>query len=300
MVTNFIIDLVNLMCANRRMKRQVSHDVFRDRVVQVLSRTGLTYAAFARKAGLDRSTLSQLLTGPIPRLPRAETLAAIARTAHVSVDWLLGLSQREEVGAEIIEAVMQIEPDRTTPAHDAFLGWLRTAQGSRVCTVPVGMPDLLKVDEVLRLEYAAAFDTRAMTPADAVRRRLEMMRQPLQQLEIATSKDCFAHFAAGIGLWAGLSAAVRREQVKHMIALADELYPSLRVYLYQAGQAYSAPFTIFGAQRVAIFLGSSYLVLNSAEHILIFSSRFDDLIRAAVVQPHQFASHLRELLRHVR
>jgi transcriptional regulator with XRE-family HTH domain len=282
------------------MKRVVSHDVFRDRVVQVLSRTGMTHAAFARKAGLDRSTLSQLLTGPMPRLPRAETLAAIARTAHVSVDWLLGLSQREEVGAEIIEAVMQIEPYRNTPAHDAFLGWFKAAQGSRVCTVPIGMPDLLKVDDVLRLEYAAAFETGAMTPSDAVRRRLEMVRQPHQQLEIATSKDSFAHFASGIGLWSRLSAAIRREQIKHMIALADELYPSLRVYLYEPGQAYSAPFTIFAAQRVAIFLGSSYLVLNAAEHILLFASRFDDLIRAAVVQPHQFTSYLRELLRQTR
>jgi transcriptional regulator with XRE-family HTH domain len=282
------------------MKRAISHDVFRDRVVQVLSRAGLTYAAFARKAGLDRSTLSQLLTGPMPRLPRAETLAAIARTAHVSVDWLLGLSQREEVGAEIIEAVMQIEPYGNTPAHDAFLGWFKAAQGSRVCTVPIGMPDLLKVDAMLRLEYAAAFDTGAMTPSDAVRRRLEMVRQPHQQLEIATSKDCFAHFASGIGLWSRLTAAIRREQIKHMISLVDELYPALRVFLYEPGQAYSAPFTIFGARRVAIFLGSSYLVLNSAEHILLFASRFDDLIRAAVVQPHQFSTYLRELLRQAR
>jgi hypothetical protein len=196
--------------------------------------------------------------------------------------------------------VMQIEPYRNTPAHDAFLGWFKAAQGCRICTVPIGMPDLLKVDDVLRLEYAAAFETGAMTPSDAVRRRLEMVRQPHQQLEIATSKDSFAHFASGIGLWSRLSAAIRREQIKHMIALADELYPSLRVYLYEPGQAYSAPFTIFAAQRVAIFLGSSYLVLNAAEHILLFASRFDDLIRAAVVQPHQFTSYLRELLRQTR
>ena len=66
------------------MKRPLIHDIFRERVLQVLARTGMSYAAFARKAGLDRSTLSQLLTGPMPRLPRAETLAAIARSAHVS------------------------------------------------------------------------------------------------------------------------------------------------------------------------------------------------------------------------
>ena len=281
------------------MQRPVSHDVFRERVTQVLARTGLTYAAFARRAGLDRSTLSQLLTGQMPRLPRAETLAAIASTAHVSVDWLLGLSQREEVGAEIIEAVMQIEPYRDTPAHDTFLGWLKAAQGSRVCTVPIAMPDILKMEDVLRLEYPSAFEGRAMTPSDAVQRRLDMLRQPHQQLEIATSRDCFVHFASGIGQWSGLPAAARRAQIKHMIALVEELYPSLRLYLYQA-RVYSVPFTVFGPQRVAVFLGSSYLVLNSAEHIFMFSSRFDELIRAAVVRPHELADFLRGLLRQLR
>ena len=42
------------------MRMLVSHDVFRERVNFVLARSGMTYAAFARKAGLDRSTLSQL------------------------------------------------------------------------------------------------------------------------------------------------------------------------------------------------------------------------------------------------
>jgi hypothetical protein len=112
--------------------------------------------------------------------------------------------------------------------------------------------------------------------------------------------DCFAHFASGIGHWGRLPAPVRRQQIEHMIALSEELYPSLRIYLYEASRAYSVPFTLFGARRVAVFLGSSYLVLNSAEHILLFSSRFDDLIRVAVAQPHQFGAHLRELLRQVR
>jgi hypothetical protein len=227
-------------------------------------------------------------------------LAAIARSAHVSVDWLLGLSQREEVGAEIIEAVMRIEPYRDTPANDTFLSWLRAAQGSRVCTVPIAMPDLLKTEETLRLEYDTAFETKGMTPYEAVAQRAEMLRQPHQQLEIATSTDCFAQFAAGFGMWSGLPAKQRQAQIKHMIALADELYPALRLYLYQAGRLYCAPFTLFGAQRVALFLGSSFLVLNAAEHIRMFANRFDDLIRAATVQPHQFTAHLKNLLSQVR
>ena len=282
------------------MRMLVSHDVFRERVNFVLARSGMTYAAFARKAGLDRSTLSQLLTGPMPRLPRAETLASIAKTARVSVDWLLGLSQREEMGAEIIEAVMQFEPYRNSPVHDGFLSWLREAQGTRICTVPMAMPDILKIDELMRHEYPGAFEAKGPTPVDTVRQRLELLAQPHQQLEIASPQEAFAQFANGFGHWGSLSAELRARALAHMVELADRLYPSLRVYLYDAGSTYSVPFTVFGARRVAVFLGPSYLVLNSASHIEMFASRFDALIRIAVVQPHQFGAYLRDLSTQVR
>ena len=282
------------------MRLPVSHEVFRERVSLVLARSGLNYAAFARKAGLDRSTLSQLLTGPMPRLPRAETLAAIAKTARVSVDWLLGLSQREEMGAEIIEAVMQFEPYPNSPVSDAFLSWLKEAQGSRICTVPMGMPDILKTEDVMRHEYPLAFESRGPTPVDAVRQRLELLSQPHQQLEVATTQDAFAQFAGGFGRWGALPPESRRRALAHMSELANELYPSLRIYLYDAGSSYSVPFTVFGARRVAVFLGSSYLVLNSASHIEMFAARFDALIRVAVVQPHHFGAHLHNLTAQIR
>ena len=252
------------------MKSTVSHAQFRERVSLVLARSGLSYAAFARKARLDRSTLSQLLTGPMPRLPRTETLAAIASTARVSVDWLLGLSQREEVGAEIIEAVMQIEPFGDTPAHGVFLEWLKAAQGTRICSVPIGIPDLLKTEAVLKKEFGDAFTSGALTPVDAVTRRLEMLRQPHQQLELAISRDSLLAFALGIGQWARIPPEIRREQIVHMIGLVQQLYPTLRVYLYEEDLAYSVPFTVFGAQRVALFLGTNYLALNSPAHIEMF------------------------------
>lgn len=276
------------------MRPTVSHDDFRRRVALVLERSGLTYSAFARKAGLDRSTLSQLLTAPMPRLPRAETLAAIARAAHVSVDWLLGLSQREEVGAEIIESVMRIEPYGSTPGDEAFLSWWREARESRVCTVPTGMPDLLKTEDVLALEYADA-PKAALSPAAAVRARLDMLRQPHRRLELATSEQSFRRFAAGEGRWGRLPPAVRRDQLDYAAALAGELYPAFRFYLFDADATTSVPFTVFGSQRVAIFLGASYLVFNAADHIALFMQRFDDLIRAATVQPHEVAGFLRGL-----
>ncbi len=278
------------------MTSHSSHDLFRQRFTQILDRSGMSYAAFARKAGLDRSTLSQLLTGQMPRLPRAETLMSIATTANVSIDWLLGLSQREEIGSQIIEAVMQIEPyNSNEPAQGSFLEWVKAAEGQRICTVPIGLPDLFKTDELLRLKYPTAFDAKSMTPTEAVAGRLDMLRKPYQQLELASSRDAILHFALGIGQWETVAADIRRRQFDHMIELVETFYPSLRVYLFEDARAYSVPFTVFGAQRVAVFLGSSFLALNAATHIQMFLARFDDLIRVSAVQPHAAADAMRQM-----
>lgn len=274
---------------------RVAHDAFRARLAALMARSGMTPAAFARSAGIDRSTLSQFLSGAAPRLPRAETLAAIARAAHVSVDWLLGLSQREEIGAEIIEAVLQVEPYGRLPAGDTFLSWLREAQGSRVCTVPIGLPDFLKLDEVLEADYPPTPQRPAGTAVASVRRRLELMRHPQHQLELCVAAEAFEHFALGLGRFARLDPALRQRQLRHAAALIDELYPGVRIHLYAAAETYSAAYTVFGARRVALFLGSSWLVLNAPQHIEMFVQRFGELVRQAVVQPHDAARHVAAL-----
>src|SRR5215468_12734937 len=89
---------------------------FRERLERIIRQTGLNHAAFARHVGVDRSTLSQLLSPANDRLPRAETLVAIARGCRTSIDWLLGLTERQQVGAELVEAALTIE----TQAHAPF------------------------------------------------------------------------------------------------------------------------------------------------------------------------------------
>lgn len=280
--------------------QRVAHDAFRARIATLIARSGLTPAAFARAAGIDRSTLSQLLSGEEPRLPRAETLAAIARTARVSVDWLLGLSQREEIGAEIIEAVLQVEPYGRVPPGDAFLAWLQEAQGSRVCTVPIGLPDFMKLEEVLEADYPPTAQRPAGAAAAAVRKRLELMRDPQHQLELCVAAEAFEHFALGLGRWARLDPALRLRQLLHAARLADELYPAVRIHLYSGAETYSASYTVFGARRVALFLGSSWLVLNAPQHIEMFVGRFAELVRQAVVQPNEVAHHIAGLAEEVR
>ena len=91
------------------MDKRRTVEIFRERLGEVIANSGLSRSAFAARAGLDRSTLSQLLSPGNERLPRAETIAAIAEREQVSVDWLLGVSQEGQLGAGVVAQVLEIE-----------------------------------------------------------------------------------------------------------------------------------------------------------------------------------------------
>lgn len=274
--------------------------LFRRRLEAVIARSGETVTGFARSAGVDRSTLAQFLSGDDLRLPRADTLMAVANRARVSTDWLLGLSQREEVGAEIIKALLQIEEHQDEPVDDQFGRWLTESEGYRIRTVPVALPDFLKTEALLQFEYRGGFDGASLAKRQALQARLDFMCNPDSDVEVCVAVQSVRSMASGQDRWEGFSKTDRREQVRHMARIYGGAYPGLRIYLYDLRDIYSVPFTVFGAKRAVLFLGTNYLVLNGLDHIRMFSRRFDDLIRLAAVQPHQVEETLLALADGVR
>ncbi len=267
---------------------------FRDRLERVMRTSGLNQARFARQIGVDRSTLSQLLSSTHDRLPRAETLVAIAKGSRLSVDWLLGLSQREQVGAELVEAPFAFEAHDRAPLNDRFLDWMSEANGRKTRTVPMTFPDFLKTPDVLTHEYGPGFSTGALF--EERRARFVTTIFDGAEVEACFPRQAVESFVRGEAQWAGLSTSVRREQLEALADQSEKLYPALRLFLYEMRETYSAPFTVFGQSRAAIFVGPGYFVLNSSEHIRMLSRRFDDLIRTASVQPHAFSSYAQALL----
>jgi hypothetical protein len=80
-----------------------------------------------------------------------------------------------------------------------------------------------------------------------------------------------------------------------MAELVDELYPTFRMFLYDQRRTYSIPYTIFGPQRAAIFVGEMYLVMNATDHIRSMTRHFDNLIRNADVSANESANFIRQL-----
>ena len=130
-------------------------------------------------------------------------------------------------------------------------------------------------------------------------KRLEYSRRPETDIEACCSFQSVEGFARGEGIWRDLSLEVRREQLRWMIALTDELYPTFRWFLFDGLKHYSAPITIFGPTRAAAYIGNMYFVFNSTEHIRALTQHFDDLIRGAVVQPPDVSKLLTGLLEEI-
>ena len=279
------------------MDRRKTVEAFRERLSEVIERSGLSRMAFSARVGLDRSTLSQLLSPGNERLPRAETIAAIAGREQVSVDWLLGLSQEGQIGADIMAPVLEIEAGAASPADERLARWHAEAAGYKIRYVPTTLPDLLKTEEVIRYEFQEYGARVPKARIEQAEERLAYSRLPETDMEACSSFQALEDFARGHGVWRGLPAEGRAAQLNAMTVLLDELYPTFRWFLFDGLQRYSVPLTIFGPKRVAVYVGNMYLVFNSTEHIQVLTRHFDDLIRAAVIQPPDVIDFLKGLLR---
>ena len=162
--------------------------ICRQRLGEIIARSGDSRAAFARRIGIDRSTLAQILSSADDRLPRAETLAAIAADQQVSVDWLLGLSQGGPLAPAIMPQPLEIEPGANSPADERLTRWHAEAAGYKVRYVPSSLPDLLKTDELIRYEYRdlpGRSRNRASRPPSA---RLANQRRPESDMEVCSPR----------------------------------------------------------------------------------------------------------------
>lgn len=267
------------------LERQSTLDVFRERLGGLVSGVHGSRVALARQLEIDRTTLTQLLSPTNRRLPRVETLVAIARHAHVSVDWLLGLRSDNPGQTDVLDRQPMIERNAGSPDDARLVEWLADARGSKIRYIPSTLPDLLKTEDVIRYEAAG-------TPAGTLQRdlgtattRLNWQRRPDSDMECCSSVQSIEGFARGEGIWNRLPPASRREQLQRIADLTDELYPTFRWFLYDGRSRYAAPVTVFGLRRAALYVGQTYLVFTSDEHVLAMAQHFDVLLRTATVQP---------------
>lgn len=262
--------------------------MFRDRLTQVLDSDTQRTSAFLRETGIDRSALSQFLDPSLSRLPRAETLRRISEARGVSVDWLLGLDNAPE-GRQTLSSSLAIETAEdasTSPLHD----WHKQADGQKLRYIPSTLPDILQLQTSAGVSGPDS-DLRGAGSENV----LDGIAPTGMDMEICMPVQILQNLATQTGLWHGADPAQCKKQLLHMAETCDHSFPSLRLHLFDGNTAFSAPFTVFGKQRVALYLGDAYLVLTGRSEIDAFVARFDALVRLALVSPDRTGQTLVQL-----
>ncbi len=282
---------------NSSDKRDVA-ELFRKRLLLLISQREQSLSTFATAIGLDRSALSQFLAEGSTRLPRAETLHAIARTCGVSLDWLLGLvTSIEEPGDTVSMLEIHQIAKKADDDNQLLTQWHKEALGYKIRYVPATLPDLLRTEAISQLEFANYDREGIAAREEATRYQLTYSRRPETDMEVCMPLQRLEDLAAGTGFWKSISVDIRREQLYWMADLIEEMYPTFRLFLFDQHRLYASPYTVFGPKRAAIYLGKMYLVVNSSEHIKSLTTHFDSLIRISTVSPDRTANFVRKLIK---
>lgn len=272
-------------------KRDRSH-LFRDRMEQALALRGLSRSALARETRVDRSTVTQLLSDAGDRLPNGQLVAECAQALGVSADWLLGLTDRPERLAELMAASLSITEAPRALMDETIYGWHREADGYKIRHVPATLPDMLKTHEMLRWEYEPQLGRTAEQAIGASEDRLGWMRRSRSDYEIAMPVHELEAFIAGEGYYRGIPVATRATQIDHWLAIYGQLYPRLRIYLFDARRVFSAPVTVFGPLLAVVYLGRSFLAFRASAQVEELAAHFDWLVREASTGARDFTGLL--------
>jgi transcriptional regulator with XRE-family HTH domain len=270
-------------------------EVFRDRLRAAMLEHKLNRTQLAERTGVDRSTVSQLLSEHQVRLPSGHVVAEMAAALNVSADWLLGLTNSTLGPGEILRESLEVAQALPDRADLHIERWLQESMGAKVRNVPTTLPEVMKTAATLQLEYANYEGKTPELALESKQTRLDLNRVVGTDYEFAMPVQTLTDFAQGSGIWAALQPAQRKEQLLHMAELCQELYPSTRLHLYDLTHRFSAPVTVFGQQRAVIYIGSSYFVFNTREHIETLTRHFDDLVRDATVLSHAVSGWLEKL-----
>lgn len=277
------------------LDKRLRADLFRTRLMQAMTESDVNQSTLSRRIGVDRSTISQLLAPDSARLPNAQVIGAAATVLGVSADWLLGLSDRPERAADLLSNSLKLTETPRAPVDEQIQAWHQEAAGYKIRHIPAALPDMLKTDALLAWEYMPHLSRTAEQAIGAASDRLDWMRQSRSDYEIAMPLYELTSFASATGYYEGLPPQIRHAQIDHLLTLTEQLYPRLRIYLFDAKRLYGAPVTIFGPLLCVLYTGGHFLSFRDRDRIETFTTNFDRLVRESALTARQIPTHLRAL-----
>ncbi|WP_172293419.1 helix-turn-helix domain-containing protein [Pseudoruegeria sp. HB172150] len=269
--------------------------LFRRRLSQAMETGDVSQSGLARGIGVDRSTVSQLLSDGGARLPNAQVVGECASYLGVSADWLLGLSERPESAADLLANSLEVTEAPRALVDEQIFDWHREAAGYKIRHVPASLPDLLKTRAMLEWEYSPHLGRTTEQAIGASEDRLNFMLSAQSDYEIAFPIHEMESFLRAEGYYRDLPEDLRLAQTERILSLYRQLYPRLRIYLFDARRLFSSPVTIFGPLLAVIYVGRNYLAFRDSNRVQTILAHFDQLVREASVPDRAFPGYLEEM-----
>ncbi|MEL7343601.1 MAG: helix-turn-helix transcriptional regulator [Pseudomonadota bacterium] len=269
--------------------------LFRTRLHEAMGRQDLSKSALARKTGVDRSTIGQLLKDDMPRMPNAQLAADIAAALGLSADWLLGLTNHPQMSGDVLASALALSPAERSLADVQIKAWHHQAIGSKIRHVPATLPEMLKTPDFIAWEYAASPPALIEQIGETSRDMFDWMRAGESDYEIALPLHEVEACAAGTGYYAGLDQETRRKQLAFLAKQCEALFPRLRLFLFDGRHMHSAPMTVFGNAVAIIYVGKCYLSLLERQRVTALTEHFDWLVRGAAVDAREAATYFETL-----
>ncbi len=277
------------------MDKRIRSDLFRERLQKAMASKHLSQSKLAQSAGVDRSTISALLADGT-RLPNAQLIADCALALGVTSDWLLGLSETPDTVNSILDQYVRFDDAPRALLDDTMFSWHKEAAGYKIRHVPATLPDMLKLPEVVSWEYRDHLKSQDSVALASFQAQLDWMRGARSDYEIALPVHELHSFAHGTGYWQDLPLSLRRAQLLHLATACEDLYPALRLYIFDAHKVFSSPVTVFGPGLAVLYLGRSYVSFRDPSKVQLILRHFDWLVREASFGARDVAQHIRALL----
>lgn len=277
------------------MDKRDRADLLRERLERAMVETGVSQAALARATRVDPSTVSQILAPDAARLPNAQFLGEAARALRVSSDWLLGLSEQSESVADVLQGVLAVTQAERSVVDAQITRWHAEAQGYKIRHVPATLPDLLMTEAMMDWENREKLGVSPNSITRFAEARRERMRDSRSDYELAVPIHEFEAMAFAEGYYRGLDIGIRLDQIDAILATLDDMYPTLRLFLFDARRVFSAPITIFGPLQAVIYLGRYYIAFRDSDRVQLLTRHFDWLVREAEVSDRDVPDYLRAL-----
>ncbi len=75
-----------------------------------------------------------------------------------------------------------------------------------------------------------------------------------------------------------------------------QMFPRLRIFLFDAHKIFSAPITIYGPNIAVVYVGQFYLAFREVERVSSLTDHFDALVREATVDARDLADYVETLI----